>query len=157
MVVLLLLLALQVPDAQQVVGKPQGTPLAGKQLARRTHEVASLIRCPVCQGMSVADSPSEMAVNMKEQVRELLARGYTEDQIQRYFEISYGDFVLLKPQSIWVWALPIIALVIGGTLVVLKIRKLTQAPAASPQPRAPEPTDDPYISRVRDLVNGGKP
>jgi len=153
-IVLFLLLTLKVPDAAQFVGAPKGTPLAGDQLFRRTQEVASLLRCPVCQGMSVADSPSEMAINMKEQVRELIARGYTEEQILKYFELSYGQFVLLKPKSIFIWILPIIALLIGIVIVVLKIRKLEQSPAPSPQP--PENVD-PYVTRVRDLVSGGKP
>ena len=125
--------------------------MAGEPLFRRTHEVASLLRCPVCQGMSVADSPSEMAINMKEQVRELLARGYTEPQILKYFELSYGQFVLLKPKYWLVWALPIFALVIGGALVFVKIRRLSDAPAAAPSNEV-----DPYVARVRDLVSGDK-
>lgn len=153
MILLVLFLSLKVPDAQQFVGAPQGTPLAGAQLFQRTHEVASLLRCPVCQGMAVADSPAEMAVNMKEQVRELLARGYTEEQILKYFELSYGQFVLLKPKERMVWILPILVLIVGGVIVVLKIRKLSAAPAAPPA--APE--TDPYLSRVRDLVSGDKP
>ena len=153
MILLVLLLSLKVPDAQQFVGAPQGTPLAGAQLYQRTHEVASLLRCPVCQGMSVADSPAEMAVNMKEQVRELLARGYTEEQILKYFELSYGQFVLLKPKSWVVWALPVIVLVIGAALVLMKIRKLSAAPIAP----TPAPETDPYLAQVRDLVSGDKP
>lgn len=157
MILLVLLLSLKVPDAQQFVGSPKGTPLAGAQLFTRTHEVASLLRCPVCQGMSVADSPSEMAVNMKEQVRELLARGYTEEQILKYFELSYGQFVLLEPKfegvTSLVWVLPMIVLVIGGAIVFVKIRKLERGPAPAPAETAAE---DPYLSRVRDLVSGDK-
>ena len=153
MIVLLLLLSLKVPDAQQFVGSPQGTPLAGAQLYQRTHQVASLLRCPVCQGMSVADSPAEMAINMKEQVRELLARGYTEEQILKYFELSYGQFVLLKPKSWVVWTLPVIVLVLGIAIVVMKIRTLERGGPSSPPP----PDVDPYLARVRDLVSGDKP
>lgn len=151
---LLLMLQLQVPDAAQFVGPPQGTPVTGDALLQRTHEVGSLVRCPVCQGMSIADSPAEMAVNMKAQVRELLARGYTEDQILRYFELSYGEFVLLRPKSKVLWMLPIAALILGAAVVFFKLRKLEQAPAAAPA--APAANDDPYLSRVRDLVSGGK-
>lgn len=156
---LLLLLQLKVPDAAQFVGQPNGTPLAGAQLARRTNEVSSLLRCPVCQGMSVADSPAEMAVNMKGQVRELLERGYTEEQILKYFELSYGQFVLLEPKfegfTSLVWLLPAIALLLGAVVLVVTFRRLERAPATrNPQPATP---DDPYLSRVRDLVSGGKP
>ena len=146
---------LKVPDAAQIVGAPQGTPVAGVQLDRRTTEVAGLLRCPVCQGLSVADSPSAMAVNMKGQVRELLARGYTQEQIVRYFEHSYGEFVELKPKfqgvNTLVWTLPVFVLIAGAALVFLKLRKL-ESPAPTPDTQDPTPNEDPYVTRVRDLV-----
>jgi cytochrome c-type biogenesis protein CcmH len=154
--------ASRVPDAAQFVGQPKGTPLTGDALFRRTQEVGSLIRCPVCQGMAIADSPAEMAVNMKEQVRELLARGYTEEQILQYFELSYGQFVLLKPKfegvNRLVWILPLAALLAGGAVVYFKLKKL-EAPAPAPPPdaavrqTAAEP-EDAYLARVRELVRG---
>ena len=94
-----------------------GQPLSGPALDAKTNEIASLLRCPVCQGMSIADSPSEMAVNMKHQVREMLARGDSKEQILASFERSYGQFVLLKPKfkgvNSLVWLLPVIAIGIG--------------------------------------------
>ena len=114
-----------------LLGTPQGTPLQGPALERRTMQVSALLRCPVCQGMSVADSPSTVALDMKQQVREMLARGYTEEQILSYFERSYGEFVLLKPKfhgvNALVWILPLLALAIGATLVLMKVRKLVDA------------------------------
>lgn len=152
--VLFLLLQLKVPDAAQFVGPPQGKPLSGPELFQRTNEVGQLLRCPVCQGMAISDSPAEMAVNMKGQVRELLARGYTEEQILEYFEKSYGQFVLLKPKSKTVWLLPVIALILGSAVVAWKLKQLQQAPVTSHQPPATTPEDDPYLARVRDLVGG---
>ena len=158
MIAFLLVLALQmkVPDAEQFVGKPQGTPLTGEQLNLKTQQVGALLRCPVCQGLSVSDSPSEMAVNMKGQVRELLSRGYTQEQILSYFERSYGQFVLLKPKfngvAAAVWILPLLAVAIGVVIVVSKAKKLEAAPAGNRQPTTDNPSDDPYISRVRELV-----
>ena len=154
MIALLFVLALQlkVPDAEQFVGKPQGAPITDAEVLRlRTQEVSALLRCPVCQGLSVADSPSEMAVNMKGQVRELLARGYTQEQILSFFERSYGQFVLLKPKfngvSAAVWILPLLAVAIGVVIVVSKAKKLerpVEKPAAA--------VEDPYLSRVREMV-----
>lgn len=154
---LLLLLQMQVPDAAQFVGQPQGTPMRGAELERRTNEVGGLLRCPVCQGMAVSDSPAEMAVNMKGQVRELLARGYTEEQILKYFELSYGQFVLLRPKfegvTGMVWILPLIVLALGAVIVFVKLRRLQPATSNQQPPAIP---DDPYVSRVRDLVRGEK-
>ena len=124
---LLLVTTTAAPDASMFVGPPQGQPLAGAALDVKTQEVASLLRCPVCQGMSVADSPSEMAVNMKHQVGALVARGYTREQILAYFERSYGQFVLLKPKfqgvNTLVWILPILAIAIGVVIVLRVISR----------------------------------
>jgi len=131
---------------------PQGTPLQGAALERRTHEIAAEIRCPVCQGLSIDDSPSEMAVNMKAEVRDLVARGYTRDQINAYFERSYGQFVRLRPEfrgvNALVWILPIAALAAGVFFVLLTFRKLKNAPPKKQQ------RDDLYLARVRELTKG---
>jgi cytochrome c-type biogenesis protein CcmH len=150
----------KVPDAAQFVGAPKGAALAGSELERRTHEIGGMLRCPVCQGLAISDSPSEMAINMKSQVHELLARGYTEEQILKYFELSYGQFVLLKPKfegvSSLVWLLPVAALLFGGVIVFVKMKQLSRAPgAATVTPAAVPPGDDPYLDRVRELVNKG--
>jgi cytochrome c-type biogenesis protein CcmH len=160
MITFLLVLALQVkvPDAEQFVGRPQSAPITDANvLHQRTQEVASLVRCPVCQGLSVADSPSEMAVNMKGQVRELLARGYTQEQILAYFERSYGQFVLLKPKmnglGAAVWILPLLAIAIGVVVVVGKTKKLEQPTVTTDdRPPATQPEEDSYLARVRELV-----
>ena len=154
----------RVPDAAQFVGQPAGKPLSGDELQRETHRVGGLLRCPVCQGLSVADSPAAMAVNMKEQVRELLSRGYTEKQILSYFERSYGQFVLLEPKfegvTTLVWLLPIVGLLLGGAVLFVKMKNLgrqsVEVAAAPEAPVAADAPEDPYIARVRELVSGGK-
>jgi cytochrome c-type biogenesis protein CcmH len=150
--VLALLLQVKVPDVQQYVGAPKGTPISGDALDKRTNEVAALLRCPVCQGMSVADSPSTVALDMKQQVRELLAQGYTQEQILSYFETSYGQFVLLKPKTTMVWILPLIALLLGIAVVGFKLRNLKQPPVSEVQ----APGSDPYLDRVREMVDSSK-
>jgi len=55
------------------IDAPRGGPLSGAELDARTNEIGGLLRCPVCQGLSVADSPSSMARNMKAEVRDKLA------------------------------------------------------------------------------------
>ena len=141
----------RVPDAAQFVGAPAGTPLTGEALERESAHVSQQLRCPVCQGLAISDSPSSMAGNMKEQVRELLARGYTAEQILRYFERSYGQFVLLKPKfqgvTALVWILPVAVLLIGIAIILVKVRRL-EAPLAV---ETPSPVD-PYVARVRAML-----
>ncbi len=150
-------------DPAVLVGPPGGEPLAAAALDARTREVASLLRCPVCQGLSVEDSPATMAMNMKAQVREMLARGYTEDQILSYFESSYGEFVRLEPPLRgvnWVvWLAPFGALVLGVVVVAWVLRTRAAAePEAPALPTRGTLPDDPelaqYVLRVRELAYG---
>jgi len=123
------------PDAAVVVGPPAGPPVTGEALEAQTDEVAALLRCPVCQGLAVGDSPAGMAVKMKRQVKDLVAAGYDEEQILAYFERSYGEFVRLEPPlrgvNWLVWLAPLVGL-IAGALVVGWALRAPRAPA-SPQ------------------------
>ncbi len=146
----------KVPDAEQFVGKPEGQPVGGPMLDAKTNETAGMLRCPVCQGMSVADSPSEMAVNMKHQVRELIARGYTQEQILRYFERSYGQFVLLKPKfqgvNTLVWILPLLALIVGIVAIFSMMGKRGDGQPVDETPQGENSVEDPYLAEVRKLT-----
>lgn len=133
---------------------PAGPGLSGVALEEATESLASQLRCPVCQGLSVADSPSESAQAMRAQIRQLLAEGYSPDQIVGYFERSYGEFVRLVPKArgfnLLVFALPALALAVGATLVVRVLRRRGAAQLA--EAAASSGTADPlasYRERVR--------
>ena len=142
---------------------PSGPPLSGQALDARTESVASLLRCPVCQGLSVADSPATMARNMKAEVREKLAAGYQQEEILAGFERSYGEFVRLEPTlhgvNWLVWAGPIAGLLIGALVVGAVLRRTGRAPAAAEElPSRHTLPDDPRLAvavlRVRELAYG---
>jgi cytochrome c-type biogenesis protein CcmH len=102
--------------------------------------VASQLRCVVCQNLSVADSPSEMARQMRDVVRERLAQGETDAQVIRYFEERYGPWVRLSPGGWLVWVLPFAGLFLGLGVVLLVTlrwtRRVHEAQAAlSPEDR----------------------
>ena len=113
-------------DNQAVIGQPLGSPVAGAELDQRTEELTSVMRCPVCQGLSIADSGTMIAMAMKEEVRQFIAAGYTDDQILLYFEASYGEFIRLEPKpkgfNLMVWVAPIAVLLMGALLVVYRLR-----------------------------------
>jgi cytochrome c-type biogenesis protein CcmH len=148
-----------IANARQVVGAPTRPALQGAPLDAETQRVALLLRCPVCQGLSVAESPSSMALNMRAQVRALLAAGYDEEQVLRYFERSYGEFVRLRPPLRgvnWiVWLAPIAGLLAGAWVVALALRP-RRAPPAAPGPGllVDEPELLPYLLRVREAAYG---
>lgn len=156
-------------DVARVVGPPRSQPLSGMQLDAKTYQVASLLRCPVCQGLSVADSPAGMAQNMKGQVRDLLAAGFDQEQILAYFERSYGEFVRLQPPlrgvNWLVWFGPLLGLLAGAVVVIRVLRK--RAAIAGTEPVAASNSDllnadtlpddlelRPYVLQVRELVHG---
>ena len=151
-------------EPARVVGAPRGPALSGAALDARTEEIAGLLRCPVCQGLSVADSPATMAVNMRAQVRELVALGYDREQILAYFEHSYGEFVRLEPPlrgvNWLVWLGPILALAAGAFFVAraLGARRGAAAAETAPLPGPATLPDDPelarYVRRVRELAYG---
>ena len=146
-----------------VVGAPRGGPLAGAALDAETKRVGALLRCPVCQGVPISDSPAEMAVNMLSQVREMLAAGYTEPQIVAYFEHSYGEFVRLEPKLAglnWMlWLAPLLGVAIGGLVLVVALRRprAAAAEAADAAIDGADPRLAEYVQRVRALVATGLP
>lgn len=141
-------------DRRPVIGEPAGFALEGEALERATEELSSLMRCPVCQGLSVADSPTDSALSMKGEVRELLAQGYTDEQILAYFEASYGEFIRLEPKpegfNLVVWLLPLAAVAAGGLLIAWRVRSWRPRPAAA---KGGEPELADYLERVRREVS----
>lgn len=148
-----------------VVGEPEDPiPATEAELEEKTHAIASLLRCPVCQGSAVADSPSSTAVNMKNEVRDLVALGFSRNQVLRYFESSYGQFVLMEPKAEginWlVWLLPGVLVVAGLGFILRTVRKLSAGAAEAPAhvPGRGDLPDDPelagYVRKVRELAYG---
>lgn len=102
------------------------------------HEVAAQLRCVVCQSLSVADSPSETAHEMKDIIRERLAAGESPEQVRAYFVEKYGNWILLSPPrqgfNLLVWVVPFAALAAGLVFVLLVVRRWSRRPVATPGP-----------------------
>ncbi|MDQ2951942.1 MAG: cytochrome c-type biogenesis protein CcmH [Chloroflexota bacterium] len=101
--------------------------------AERVDRVTSELRCVVCQGLSVKDSPAESSRQMRDIVIQRVAEGRTDDQIRDEFRANYGDWVILAPPlASWaglLWLAPIAALATG---VLLAWRWLRVTPEALP-------------------------
>lgn len=97
------------------------------ELDARAAEVASGLRCPVCRNQSIVESNAELSREMHRVVRERLAAGETPEQVRAYFVSRYGEWILLQPQArginLIVYALPVLALVLGFFLARNRLRK----------------------------------
>jgi cytochrome c-type biogenesis protein CcmH len=107
------------------------------------HEVASQLRCVVCQSLSVADSPSETANQMRAIIRDRLAAGDSPEQVRAYFVEKYGDWILLSPPAsgftLLVWVVPFIGLGVGLLLVALTVRRWSRASRTVAAPAQADP------------------
>ncbi len=119
----------------QVLGTLTDAQKNDPRLESLTKAVASQLRCPVCQGLSIQDSPSELSQQMRTVVKEQLAAGKSEQQVKDYFISKYGEWILLEPQAhgfnVLVYALPALLVLGGAVFLVFIVKKWT---AAAPAP-----------------------
>lgn len=93
----------------------------------RAQELSQRLRCPVCKSVSVAESPSETAVAMRQAVADQVAAGRTDVQVVDWFRARYGAWVLLDPPvrgpTLAVWLVPVGALAAGVAVLVAARRR----------------------------------
>jgi cytochrome c-type biogenesis protein CcmH len=100
-------------------------------LDARAAEIASGLRCPVCRNQSIVESNAELSREMHAVVRDRLAAGETQEEIEAYFVSRYGEWILLQPQAqginLLVYVLPLLVLVLGFLLARNRLRKWASA------------------------------
>ena len=115
----------------------EATPLRDNPAVEaRVQKLGEELRCLVCQNQNIADSNADLAVDLKNQLREQIAQGRTDGEIRDYMVARYGDFVLysppLKATTVLLWAGPFVLLLITVVALVLRLRRrLVQAAAAN--------------------------
>ena len=107
------------------------------KLEDKTKAVASELRCPVCQGLSIQDSPSELSQSMRSVVRDQLAAGQTPDEVKAYFVSKYGEWILLAPRprgfNMVAYAIPVLVVVCGAAGIAMAVRRWTRGAGNAPQ------------------------
>ena len=102
-------------------------------LERRTTRLAEELRCLVCQNQSLADSHAPLALDLKEQIREQVKAGRTDEQVVGFMVERYGDFVLYRPPfkatTAFLWAGPFLILLaaVAGLFWNLRRRRSVSA------------------------------
>jgi cytochrome c-type biogenesis protein CcmH len=114
----------------------------GPAMEARMKKMAAELRCLVCQNQSLADSNADLAVDLRNQVREQMRAGRSDAQIRDWLTQRYGDFVLYRPplrsSTVLLWLGPAVLLVIAFTALVLTLchRRQRAAPTLTEEERA---------------------
>jgi cytochrome c-type biogenesis protein CcmH len=120
--------------AQAVDPTQMPTPELQQRYLALTHE----LRCMQCQNEAIADSPVDLAADLRRQVKEMLLAGKSDDDVRNYMVSRYGEFILFRPRmsvkNLWLWFAPG-ALLLIGALVAVRIIK--QRAALVPQDNEP--------------------
>lgn len=108
----------------------EAAPLAEDPVVeQRLIVIAEELRCLVCQNESLAGSRSDLANDLRREVRTLIKTGKTDAEIREYLVSRYGDFVLyrppVKPTTWLLWFGPLL-LLIGAIWMLIHIIKQAQ-------------------------------
>ncbi len=159
---LLFVLSTQAPQDPGIIYTPTREGLAPLDAEReaQVRRVGKKLRCAVCQGESIVDSPASMAVAQLDKVRELVAAGKSDDEIYGFFASRYGEWVLLEPSkeglNLVLWLGPGSIVLLGCLLAFFQTRKrdaisVTRAPAeaAASVPELAATNNETLLAQVR--------
>jgi cytochrome c-type biogenesis protein CcmH len=98
-----------------------------RETEKRVAALANELRCLVCQNQTLADSNAPLAVDLRNQIREQLAAGKSEQDVLEFMVARYGDFVLYRPPlkaaTLALWIGPFVFLVLGIWLLARRLRR----------------------------------
>lgn len=165
MILRTLVLSLALAQEGYAPPRPAGDPL-DPQRELRVQRLGKQLRCAVCQGVSIADSPASMARAQLDKVRELVAEEKSDDEIYDYFVDRYGEWALMEPRksgvTLGLWLFPVF-LLLGGLLIIFNSARKgasglpSELPAPAPVKEPPgaasteaaDAADDPFLAQVR--------
>jgi cytochrome c-type biogenesis protein CcmH len=99
------------------------TPELQQRYLALTHE----LRCMQCQNEAIADSPVDLAADLRRQVHDMLVAGKTDEDVRNYMVSRYGEFILFRPRmslrNLWLWLAPGLLILIGAFVAVRIIKQ----------------------------------
>jgi cytochrome c-type biogenesis protein CcmH len=100
---------------------------ADPALEKRVHALAEELRCLVCQNQTLADSHADLAIDLKNQIRQKMKEGQSDREIVDYMVARYGDFVLYRPPvkgtTLLLWFGPALLLVAGLAALFMRLAR----------------------------------
>jgi len=107
-------------------------PHGDQSSAARAQYLETQLKCPECQGLSVADSQAPTSRAIRSDIKRRIAAGQSDEQIRQAYIDKYGDSILLAPEdsgvSLLVWILPVVVLALGATGIVFALRRNRDEP-----------------------------
>jgi cytochrome c-type biogenesis protein CcmH len=98
------------------------TQLPTPELQARYLSLTHELRCMQCQNESIADSPVNLAADLRREVGEMLIAGKSDEDVRNFMVARYGEFILFRPRfstrNFWLWATPGVLLLIGAFVAV---------------------------------------
>jgi cytochrome c-type biogenesis protein CcmH len=123
------------------------TELPDARLQARYLALTHELRCMQCQNETLADSPVDLAADLRREVRELLLQGKSDDEVRAWMVARYGDFILFRPRfsarTAWLWLAPGVALLIGLGVCWRIVRGRTALVDADSDPVGEDPPQAP--------------
>jgi cytochrome c-type biogenesis protein CcmH len=107
-------------------------PSGSQSPAARAHELETQLKCPECQGLSVADSQAPTSRAIRADIKRRIKAGQSDEEIRQAYIDNYGESILLSPQdpgvSLLIWILPVVVVALGATGIVLVLRRNREQP-----------------------------
>ena len=126
-------LAAPVSDAASAGATAVGDTFSNPATEARARNLQRQLRCLVCQGESIDESGSPFADDVRHLVRQEIADGKSDQQIEDFLVARYGDFILMKPPlqpNTWLlWLAPFLVLAAGGTVAWVTVKKASKRSA----------------------------
>lgn len=114
------------------------TQLPDPALQARYEALTHELRCMQCQNETLADSPVDLAADLRRAVRDQLLAGKSDDDIRAWMTARYGDFILFRPRyslrNAWLWGAPVVLLLIGALVSWRIVRQRTTLLATDAEP-----------------------
>jgi cytochrome c-type biogenesis protein CcmH len=131
---LALTLVLTATAAYAVDPTQMPTPELEKRYLGLTHE----LRCMQCQNEAIADSPVDLAADLRREVRDMLLAGKSDDDVRNFMVARYGDFILFRPRmsvrNAWLWFAPVVLILIGAVVAIRIVQQRSKLLAQDNEP-----------------------
>ena len=113
--------------ATPALAVPVADTFANPQMETRARNLQRQLRCLVCQGESIDESNAELAADLRHLVRQQMADGKTDQQIEDFLVARYGNFILMKPplepDTYVLWLAPFTVLIGAAAVAILVISR----------------------------------